>query len=758
MGRVYRARQHGLGRRVAVKLLRAGADAGPEEVERFRREAAAMARLSHPNIVAVYEVGDAADGPFFAMELAEGGSLAGRLGRKPRFDYRRAAADLETLARAVQYAHEQGVLHRDLKPGNVLLGADGALKITDFGLAKWLDQKGETRTGAVLGTPGYMAPEQAAGVTKKVGPEADVYALGAVLYEMLTGRPPFEAENPVDVVLQTLHAEPTPPTRLQPKAPRDLETICLKCLQKDRRRRYATAAALADDLHRFREGRPILARPVSWAGRALRWARRRPAAAALALVSAAAALALAVGGLWSNASLRQERDRADAARSRAEASRRTALKTADALVEELARGIKPIAGTRTKTVAHILDRARGVYEDLLREDPTPEVKAGQARMLNLFADLDLQMNDTAAALRDGQAAHDRFAELLADGDDPAWRTGLALSDETLGRTLAKRGDLAGALRASEESKGLRRRLLDERPDEPARLLGLAKSHALVFKVLDSQGRPAAAGEELMEATRLRNRAAELAPDDDDCRRAFGAGLENNGDALFSAADYAGARGNYEKAREVYRDLVAKDSDGAHADWREALVGVTLSVGQTYELECDYGQAIRTFDAAQAIAEDFARRDPDNVDWQRDVLRCRMHLAHVPVWKGIREGAPKPAAADPEDDLQHFEEEAGVFEQCERFARARVADDPGNAEWLYDAVNMRTQAGFIRLNLAKFGYHLADNLTKAGKALDPVEEEWLNLTRLDPTNAAWARGLQQAREYREKLREVKKAGN
>jgi serine/threonine protein kinase len=263
MGVVYRACQVNLKRSVALKLIRDGALASPQQRARFRIEAEAAARMRHANVVAIYEVGEHQGRPYFAMELVEGPSLDKHLSGRPQ-PAAQAAELLRTLALAVQHAHAQRVVHRDLKPANILLTAGGVPKVTDFGLAKRLDSQSTvwTQEGAVVGTASYMSPEQAAGRGHEIGPEADVYALGVILYESLTGRPPFLADSWQQTIDQVLHDEPAPPTRTQPGVPADLETICLKCLEKEPARRYASAGELADDLARFLEGKPVAAVPL----------------------------------------------------------------------------------------------------------------------------------------------------------------------------------------------------------------------------------------------------------------------------------------------------------------------------------------------------------------------------------------------------------------------------------------------------------------------------------------------------------------
>ncbi|HEV3258953.1 MAG TPA: protein kinase, partial [Gemmataceae bacterium] len=273
----------------------AGAYAAPQERARFQREAEAVAGLRHANIVQVYDVGDHDGRPYFTMEFVEGGSLRQKLAGTPQ-PARQAAELTATLAEAVQVAHQGGIVHRDLNPANVLLTPDGIPKISDFGLARRLEGGAAlTQSGAAVGTPSYMAPEQAAGKLHVIGPAVDVYALGAILYELLTGRPPFRAETAAETAQQVIYQEPASPSQLNAKVPRDLETICLKCLHKEPERRYASAVALADDLRRFLEERPIQARPLSWGERLWRWGRRKPAVAAL-MAMALALVGLAVGG------------------------------------------------------------------------------------------------------------------------------------------------------------------------------------------------------------------------------------------------------------------------------------------------------------------------------------------------------------------------------------------------------------------------------------------------------------------------------
>jgi WD40 repeat protein len=381
MGVVYQARQTKLGRVVALKMILSGAHAGEADVARFRTEAEAIARLQHPNIVQIHEVGEQDGLPYFSLEFCPGGSLDKKLAGTP-LPPGEAAALVEALARAMQAAHKKGVIHRDLKPANVLFAEDGTPKVTDFGLAKKLDEAGQTQSGAVMGTPSYMAPEQAGykpdAQTRGIGPAADVYALGAILYEMLTGRPPFRAATALDTLMQVVSDEPVPPTQLQSKVPRDLETICLKCLNKEPARRYESAAALADDLGRWQRGEAVLARPPSLPyllGKQLR--RHRVPMTAAAVVLLATVIGVVVSFLQISAALEREKDARGTAQTKEQAAQEALAKERKALADlkaqfsAVARGFcdRSDLEFRTGRVADSLNSMLRAYEVAPADDP-----------------------------------------------------------------------------------------------------------------------------------------------------------------------------------------------------------------------------------------------------------------------------------------------------------------------------------------------------------------------------------------------------
>lgn len=326
MGIVYLAEQHGIKRNVALKMVLAGGHASHEVRERFQAEARAVGRFQHENIVRIYDIGEYDGLPYFSLEYIDGPSLSSKIDGKP-MDPRESAQVLEPLARGLAFAHESGVTHRDLKPGNILLTKDGVPKLSDFGLAKQ-DEGGYdlSRTGDIVGTPSYMAPEQALGEST-VGPLSDIYSLGAVLYCMLTGRPPFLANKPTDTLIQLLHEEPIEPMKLVPSIDKDLDTICLKCLQKEPQKRYANAMEFADDLRRYLEGEPISARPISRIERVVRYSKRKPRQAALIATAAGLAGILAIGGPLAAGAIYKEKQAAVAAKLESESNAILAAKS-----------------------------------------------------------------------------------------------------------------------------------------------------------------------------------------------------------------------------------------------------------------------------------------------------------------------------------------------------------------------------------------------------------------------------------------------
>jgi tetratricopeptide (TPR) repeat protein/tRNA A-37 threonylcarbamoyl transferase component Bud32 len=512
MGVVFKARQAALDRDVAVKFLRDAHRADSEQRERFLQEARAVARLRHPNLVQVYALGElpAAGGvtsqPYLVLEYVAGDSLADIVRGSPQAPGE-AARLVETLADAIHYAHQQGVIHRDLKPANVLLqrseGGDrrpgrsdlGPLtsdlcpKITDFGLAKFLAGSDLTRSGLVLGTPSYMAPEQAAGKATPITPAVDIYGLGAILYETLTGRPPFAAETVDATLSQVRQDEPVPPRRLQPTVPRDLETICLKCLRKEPGRRFATAQDLADDLRRFRTREPVRARPVGTGERVVRWCRRNPGVAGLLAALVLVFLAGSTGVLWQwqrasrNAALaeqnaaasRQERDAALQEKQRAERRLQMIHDGVDRL-NRLGHDLLRRPG-RYGTGQAVLEEALAFYRAMLPGDCNdPRVRREAAQLFRRVAEIHdhIGQADKAAEAYSQQA--DLLTSLLeAEPANKTFRMELADAYRWQGNELRVLGKVLEARKAYDQAAALHEGLLRESPDDARYQIALANT-------------------------------------------------------------------------------------------------------------------------------------------------------------------------------------------------------------------------------------------------------------------------------------------
>ncbi len=594
MGVVYKARQVSLNRTVALKMILAGRLASPGDVQRFRSEAEAAANLDHPNVVPIYEVGEHEGQHYFSMKLIEGGSLARHAGRF-RDDPRGAARLLATVARAVHHAHQRGLLHRDLKPANILIDAQGEPHLTDFGLARRLDgDAGLTRTGTAVGTPSYMAPEQAGGPRAAATTAADVYSLGAILYELLTGRPPFRAEHPLETLRQVLEREPVRPRALAPGVDRDLETVCLKCLDKEPARRYASAAELADDLERFLRGEPVRARRAGAAERLWRWCRRRPIIAAL---SAALAVSLLVGAVlitwqWRRAEahlheVEFQYGRAEDQRARAEsewARAEEAFKSAHAAVNDFCTGVsegrmRDIPGLQPER-KKLLERALAYYEKFLRER----------------------------------------------GDDPALRRELADTHSRIASITALMGSKTKALEAYGRAQAAYEELLRAEPRSASVRVALAETIARTAVVLSDLGRADEALTTYQEAARRYEELRGERPGDLGLQNGTAAVYNNVASLHRSAGRLVEARDFWRRARELQEDLTRRRP--AEAEFRANLA---LTYCNIAALESGLSQgedAVALYRKGHALLEKLVAQDPMNLRYQRDFASTGRSLAGV----------------------------------------------------------------------------------------------------------------------------------
>jgi serine/threonine-protein kinase len=606
MGVVYRARQASLNRLVALKMIRGG-QASAEDLTRFRTEAEAVARLQHPNVVQIHEVGEHDGLPFFSLELLEGGSLSGRLDGTP-LPPRQAAQLVRTLAGAVHEAHRRGIVHRDLKPANVLLSGDGVPKITDFGLAKLLDAAaGLTATGEVMGTPSYMAPEQTGQTTDSIGPATDVYALGAILYELLTGRPPFKAATPLDTLFQVVNQEPVPPRQLQPKVPRDLETICLRCLRKEPARRYASADALADDLGRFLQGQPIQARPTGLGERCVKWVRRQPALAALLAVCAVTVAGAIVGVVWHNVQLsaalrdvekqqqeaRLQRDRArDRLIAEAGVVEKFLLKVSES-PEMKARGLEAL---RKK----LLESAIPYYETFVREeDSEPKIQAERSRAYGRLAALLKETGNAAAADK-------AFLDALAIADNLATaHPSEAPYQSLLGTTLNSLAEFYIETNRPEAAEplfiravGIWEALSVPSPDDVSAALGLSAAHNGLGRVYRRTKRMREAVTATEKGLQIAERIGDRHPEDGQVQESLAISHSNLGILLAQLGERGKARGHLLANIRIGEEPVAKDP--TNVSYQTRLARGLLNQGSWYLEENQLKDATTVLARAKAI--------------------------------------------------------------------------------------------------------------------------------------------------------------
>ncbi|MBN9523956.1 serine/threonine protein kinase [bacterium] len=668
-GVVYLARQASLGRLVALKVLRADSAADPEVRRRFRAEAEAVARVRHPNIVQIHEIGEAGGQPYLALEYVPGGTLADRLAGAP-LPPAEAAGLVELLARAVHSAHLRGVVHRDLKPSNVLLADEpggGPLvpKVTDFGLVKRLDASGgstataaaaATATGVVVGTPSYMAPEQATGAA--VGPATDVYGLGAVLYEVLTGRPPFRGPTLLDTVMQVLADDPVAPRDLQPGLPRDLETVCLTCLRKSPARRYPSALALADDLRRFLDHQPVLARRTGVAARLAKWARRQPAQA-VGLVLGAVLLAVLV--VYSvRLGWKQDEVEREAARSRAEeqAARDAVAGFYTAVSENRLLREPGMEGLRKE----LLGKAADFYREFAgRQSDAPAARAELARAHLRLAALTGDLGDPTEGIVLARRAGDEFRALSDEApDDSGYAVDLAATAERLGDLHRSAGAAAAAEAAYGEAAarwdGLAGRVAEgDRLDRLAgvreRLAGLyrsagrrAETDAAVSAALalreprktDPGGRPRLAALYALAADVHRDRGEDEAAETR-LRAAVAAWADHTAPTPGERDDHAGAWHRLgQLCADTDRPWEAAEAFGKAAELRRVLardhsgipgfrhrLAVTLCDLAHLHVSQDRGHLVEPLlDEARGLLVALADAHPGIADFRADLARCR----------------------------------------------------------------------------------------------------------------------------------------
>ncbi len=679
MGVVYKARQQSLNRLVALKVILLGAHANANDLARFEAEARTLAKLQHPNIVQIFEVGRHEGRPYLTLEYVSGGSLHELVSQHP-LKPDAAAKLLATLADAVHYAHQHGIVHRDLKPANVLLSlisqqgsaadtlvqgdtateqppqpSDGAPppgtaspfvspKITDFGLAKHLEVEEasptHTKTGMVVGTPCYMAPEQAASGAA-VGPLADVYSLGAILYECLTGRPPFQAPSPMETLLQVSTLDVIPPSRLQPMVPRDLETITLKCLAKEPERRYASAAALAEDLRRFVNHQPILARPASTWERLAKWTRRRPAVAALLsllMVVILGALS-SLTGLWRVAEghrLAAELQRDEALRQQRRADQR--LEQAFQAVE---RYLTQVAGNLRLRQSNFLTLRRDLllsavpfYESFVTEKPgDARLELSQAKAYLKLGHLYGDLGEVTKALANYQQAEAIGRRLAAqDPDDMD-------NQHVLARTLGNQGNLhkaIGQLDEAEQRLREARSLFETMATRPGadwkHRQDWAVTHINLADVLARAKKTSEAEDLLRKAQPILQTLAKLEPNEPEPRR-FLAGTHINLGALLADSERkVEAKAHYETARSLFQELFSLGN--VPPEYRHECSACLINLGNVCTDLEEFKEGEAAYRAAYDLLDALVKEFPDLMQMHLFRGGCCLNLSNARRRSGL----------------------------------------------------------------------------------------------------------------------------
>ena len=633
MGVVYRARQVSLGREVAVKMLLHGVLAGDTAIARFKAEASAVANLKHPNIVAIHEIGEHEGQHFFSMELVAGQTLAEKVREGP-LPATQAATHLQRVAEAVGHAHERGVLHRDLKPSNVLVDENDQPRVTDFGLAKSSGSNSDlTMSGQVLGTPAYMSPEQAGGA--RFGPvdaRSDVYSLGAVLYHLVTGRAPFTGEAITEILQQVTDVEPVAPRLLNPKLPRDLETICLKCLAKEPATRYASAQALADDLGRFLRGEPIAARPAGAVEKLWRWGRRKPALAA-ALGACAVILCAGVAGiLWQLQQTEAARRLAvqnakgeQAQRLEAQARLHQGEDLINFMLGDLSDRLEPVG--RLDVLESAIAEVDKYYAALPVEQMIPESRGHRAKALFQIGAVRTSQGRFDAAITNYFAAIHAYTNLIAAY--PAnfqWQYDYARTLNDLGYACMRMEKISNALAAWEACLAVRERLVQQQPTNgfwlgayAATAMNLGQSHR-------RQGHLEQAGGYLRIADQAFRQWVALEP---------GATLpkERLATGCGAMGQWFEAQGKLEEAAraegekiQILRELLQMDP--AHTRRQAELANGLDLLGTLQEKQTNFDAALTTLSEGIALDESLMARDAANHDWQLNFVAILVERGQV----------------------------------------------------------------------------------------------------------------------------------
>ena len=625
MGVVYKARQEKPERTVAIKFMRPAILDEESLASRFRSEANAIARLEHPNIVRVYAVGETDGLSYIALEFIDGPNLADRLERE-RMQLDDSVRMIATLARAVHFAHQRQIVHRDLKPANVLIAPDGTPKLTDFGLAKRLDSDlKETRTGEIVGTVSYMAPEQTTGVTHNIGPACDIHALGVILYELTTGHRPYCGKDVIDTLSLVATADPMPPRRLSPIIPRDLETICLKCLEKQPRRRYATAADLADDLDRMLKLEPIHARPAGPFEKAAKWSRRRPAAALALVVAVLAPLIIAGGLAWHSHRIGQELALTQTQRSRAEFNLARTQDKLDELLEDVGTGRLASLPRASSVRTDLLEWGLALCKELQSRNPdNAHLQLQAARAQRQMADIERLLGRTDTSRKSYDAAVEQL-QLVSQTPSatPDFRRELAAALNNRGLLSMDDGETASAREDINAAVALLRKLHSEYPKEIQFTSRLASTLTNLGLLLQSRGESAEADNALVEASQLHQRLAYERPQDPAALLALAQSEVNLGRLQVERAQLTEAQDMLERA--IVRFATPPLAGSATLEMRYARAAAQLNL--VVLQHAAKGADAATIHEALAGFEQLVQEQPERVQF-REGLSAALRLQAI----------------------------------------------------------------------------------------------------------------------------------